>query len=60
MVLAMGVEEVGLGTPYQTQKCFFAKARPEWLLRYFSNATALDRRWKATAVSIRHGLNFDV
>jgi len=44
----------------RAQKCFFAKARPDWLLRYFSKAAPLDLSRKATAVSIRQGANFDV
>ena len=42
------------------QKRFFAKARPDWVLRYRSKATALVLSRKATAVSIRQGANFDV
>lgn len=43
-----------------SQKCFFAKARPEWGLRYFSKPMALSLVRKAMAVSVLHGRNFDV
>ena len=42
------------------QRRFLAKARPEGLLRYFSNTTAFWRLVKATAVFMRQGLYFEV
>lgn len=41
------------------QKCLFAKARPEWVLRYFSKASALSLSRKATAVWMRQGRDFE-
>jgi hypothetical protein len=37
------------------QKWRFAKARPEWVLRYCSKAAAFAWSRKAVAISIRHG-----
>jgi hypothetical protein len=44
----------------KSQKCFLAKALPEWLLRYFSKATAFSLERKAKAFSIRKGRNLEV
>jgi hypothetical protein len=42
------------------QKCLFAKAWPEPDLRYFSNFSALGSFSKYIAISIFHGLYFEV
>jgi hypothetical protein len=42
------------------QRRFFAKARPDPLFKYFSNASALGISVNATAVLIRQGRNFEV
>jgi len=44
----------------EDQKCFAAKARPEWDFRYFSKAAAFSLERKATNVSIRQGRYLEV
>src|SRR5229473_3215998 len=42
------------------QRRFFANARPEWDLRYFSNSSALYLSGKAQYLTNSQGLNFAV